>query len=121
MSRSVPISERNEQGIELVTTAANLVGALHEWRDDPSRDARGNVVRLVYVFLRKLLPGASRDCIDALAELIVLELLRGHLASGASAADVANRPQPISGHEARIVEMSNLARRTQDEETSARE
>lgn len=68
-------------GVGLVAAAAELAASLEEWRDRSADADKTPMIRAVYVLLRKLMPHASRPTVDAIAELMVLELVRDRLAS----------------------------------------
>ncbi|MCX7625832.1 MAG: hypothetical protein N2Z21_06435 [Candidatus Sumerlaeaceae bacterium] len=70
-------------GVGFVAAAANLAAALEEWRDEPAQADKTAIIRAIYILLRKLIPHASRQAVDAIAELVVLELIRNRLVGGA--------------------------------------
>ncbi len=107
-------------GIGIVSAVAELAAQIEEMRAAPQAVPAdvAELVRAVYVFLQALLPDASREARQAVAELVVLELLRSRVESANKDAcdtpETCGSDQDRDGREsrgARILEVPAAAER----------
>jgi len=87
-----------------VGAATELAHAVHATGTADNHDApvAGPLLRAVYLFFKALLPEASREALDALAELTTLQLVDEHLRAAQAAEPTAT---PTDGPAARIVDV----------------
>ncbi|MGC8742069.1 MAG: hypothetical protein ACP5QZ_06845 [Candidatus Sumerlaeaceae bacterium] len=73
-------SRAKSSGVGLVAAAAELASQIDELADEfHPQTAAPALARAVFLFLQALLPEAPRECRQAVAELIVLEIVRAAL------------------------------------------
>jgi predicted lipid-binding transport protein (Tim44 family) len=97
-------SAHSERALAIVGAATELAHALHATRtaDTHRAPVAGPLLRAVYLFFKALLPAASREALDALAELTTLQLVDEHLRAAQAGEQTATR---TDGHAARIVDV----------------